>query len=124
MDLILRLGEVRKDMKLVKHQQGLRRLVSDDIDVGLPHITAKTCQFRSPLRAECLEKGLLCFLAPAFAAPEKSSGAKGVDVGNVDMTAFAGNFIDADEVIPERSRLTRPYLTASSTAVATVFQAQ
>ena len=103
--LIHRLGKVLHNMKLVKHQQGFRRLVFDDVNVGLPHITANTCQFRSALRAEYLEKGLSRFLIPAYAAPEKLSGVKIVGVGNVDMVVLAGNLVNAVRVIPERSRM-------------------
>ena len=53
-DLIHRLIQVARDMKTVKHMQGLTHLGRDNLQVGLPHVTAHKPQPFDDLGAQCL----------------------------------------------------------------------
>jgi hypothetical protein len=93
-DLVNGLIEMSDNMKLVEDHRGIGCVLSYDLDIRVPHIATDAFEILDPLRAKRGKEAGEGGLCPFFTAPYELAGLQIIDIGQIHLTFFPGNFVD------------------------------
>jgi len=103
-DLIQGIQAVPDQVEAVEHQPGLRKVLTDGVGIGRPHVTADSADRTATALVEPLEEGIDGFALALLSDPNDAAAFQIVDQSQIRVPLAAADFIDADGV--ERHPLT------------------
>ena len=93
-NLVDGLIEMPDNVELVENHCGIGVVLSNDLDVWVPHVAADAFEILGPFRTKRGKKAGERGFCSLFTAPYELAGLQIIDIGQIDLAFLPGNFVN------------------------------